>query len=145
MFWTDSTSVLKYLKNEDKSFLTFVANSMAMIRESFNVAQWRYIPTTQNPADDASRGLKIEHLVQGKRIESPKFLWETESERSRHPVDTEIVDDPEIKKIIAVNSVVTEDTVNPTEQLICHFSSWKRLRVAVDWILKLEKILICLS
>lgn len=49
------------------------------------------------------------------------------------------------KKNIVVNTVVTEDTVNPTEQLIGHFSSWKRLRVAVGWILKLKKILISLN
>lgn len=32
-FWTDSTSVLKYIKNEDTHFHTFVANRVSTIRE----------------------------------------------------------------------------------------------------------------
>ncbi len=51
-FWTDSTAVLKYIKNENKRFKTFVANRVTTIREVSDVDQWRYIPTAQNPADD---------------------------------------------------------------------------------------------
>lgn len=109
-----------------------------MIRESSDISQWRYIPTTQNPADDASRGLKIEHLVQGRWIDSPKFLWEAEREWPVYPVDTEIVDDLEVKRNFIANAVVTEDTGNVTKRLITHFSSWKRLKVAVGWLLKFK-------
>lgn len=34
VFWTDSTSVLKHIKNEDKRFHTFVANRVTTIREA---------------------------------------------------------------------------------------------------------------
>ncbi|KAK7880408.1 hypothetical protein WMY93_032954 [Mugilogobius chulae] len=33
VFWTDSTSVLKYVNNEDRRFHTFVANRIATIRD----------------------------------------------------------------------------------------------------------------
>lgn len=33
-FWTDSTSVLKYIKNENRRFQTFVANRIATIRDN---------------------------------------------------------------------------------------------------------------
>ncbi len=72
-FWTDSTSVLKYIKNEDKRFQTFVVNRIATIKEASDIEQWRYIPTAENPADDASRGMKIEYLVRRRWIESPKL------------------------------------------------------------------------
>lgn len=62
-FWTDSTSVSKYIKNEDKRFQTFVANSVTIIRDNSDVSQWRYILTSQYPADDALRGIKAEKLV----------------------------------------------------------------------------------
>lgn len=62
-FWTDSTSVLKHIKNEDRRFQTFVANRVSIIRDNSEVAQWRYLPTSLNPADDASRGVKAENLV----------------------------------------------------------------------------------
>ena len=38
-FWTDSTSVLKYIRNEDRRFQTFVANRIATIRNNSEVAQ----------------------------------------------------------------------------------------------------------
>ena len=33
VFWTDSTAVLQYIKNEDKRFYTFVANRLAVIHD----------------------------------------------------------------------------------------------------------------
>lgn len=40
VFWTDITSVLKYIKNEDKRFHTFVANSVTTIREATTTSKW---------------------------------------------------------------------------------------------------------
>ena len=34
------------------------------IKENTNVEQWSYIPTRENPANDASRGLNAEWKVQ---------------------------------------------------------------------------------
>lgn len=34
VFWTDSTSILKYLNNEDRQFYTFVANIISTIRKT---------------------------------------------------------------------------------------------------------------
>lgn len=82
-FWTVSTLVLKYIKNEDKRFQTFIANRMTTVRDFSNVSQWKYVPTSQNPADDASRGLKAENLASERWIEGPGFLWEPE-ENGQH-------------------------------------------------------------
>lgn len=40
IFWTDSTSVLRYINNEDRRFQTFVANQIATIREVTKPSQW---------------------------------------------------------------------------------------------------------
>lgn len=63
IFWTDSTIVLKYIRNETKRFHTFVANRLSAIREATDISQWRYVDTKRNPADEASRGVKVEHLL----------------------------------------------------------------------------------
>lgn len=55
VFWTDSTSVLKYMK-KDKCFHTFVANRVLAIRGATTASQWRYVGSKENPADDGSRG-----------------------------------------------------------------------------------------
>lgn len=39
-FWIDSTSVLKYIFNEDRRFQTFMANRILTIRETSEPAQW---------------------------------------------------------------------------------------------------------
>lgn len=67
VFWTDSTSVLKYIKNEDKRFHTFVANRVVLIRDGSSPCQWRYIQSKQNPADYASRGLTADALLESSR------------------------------------------------------------------------------
>ena len=57
VFWTDSKVVLGYITNTIKRFKIFVANRVQQIKEKTDVQQWRYVPTKENPDDDASRGL----------------------------------------------------------------------------------------
>ena len=40
VFWTDSTSVLRYIRNEDKRFHTFVANRISTIHDGSKPDQW---------------------------------------------------------------------------------------------------------
>ncbi len=146
-FWTDSTSVLKYIRNENKRFRTFVANRVSEIREASEVTQWRYIHTSQNPADDASRGLTAQKLRTSMRwINGPEFLREPDSEWSKDIVDANISDDdPELKKEISTNIISVENTNNATHRLIHYFSDWKKLKTAVAWMLKVKKFLLEIS
>lgn len=43
----------------DKQFQTFMANRITAIREVSNPSQWRHISSKDNPADAASRGMKV--------------------------------------------------------------------------------------
>lgn len=63
VFWTDSASVLKYINNESSRFKVFVANRVTGILKSSHPAQWRYVDTASNPADAASRGVKVEAFL----------------------------------------------------------------------------------
>ena len=40
VFWTNSTSVPKYIMSEDRRFHTFVANRVALIRDGWSPCQW---------------------------------------------------------------------------------------------------------
>ena len=55
--WTDSMSVLRYVKNENKHFHTFVVNRIAMIRDSSSPGQWYHMEGITNPANHTFRGL----------------------------------------------------------------------------------------
>ena len=74
-FWTDSTSVLKYVANSHTRFHTFVANRLSQIHDCSSPSRWRYVPSKLNPADDASRGLKVDELLTNSRWKvGPPFL-----------------------------------------------------------------------
>jgi len=99
-FWTDSTAVLQYIKNEDKRFYTFVANRLAVIHDGSDLSQWNYVPTNINPADDVSRGLTAKELLSSERwFRGPAFLWEKKSSWPMNPVSSAIIadDDPEVR------------------------------------------------
>lgn len=64
VFWTDSESVLKYIRNKTSHFKVFVANRVSEILKVPCDAQWRYVDTARNPADIASRGVKVEAFIE---------------------------------------------------------------------------------
>ncbi|XP_060601270.1 uncharacterized protein LOC132754627 [Ruditapes philippinarum] len=78
-FWTDSRVVLGYISNDSKRFHVFVANRVQQIRDFSDPSQWRYIETTQNVADIASRGAMVSELVNSKWFTGPDFIWEKDS------------------------------------------------------------------
>ena len=63
-YWTDSKVVLGYVKNEARRFHIYVANRVQQIRETTDPNAWMYVETSQNPADDASRGLTASSVAE---------------------------------------------------------------------------------
>lgn len=143
IFWTDSTSVLKYIMNEDKRFLTFVANRVSFITTATKQSQWRYVSSKKNPADDATRGLKAGNVVHSSRwIEGPSFLQKPESDWPTNLMECSLEpEDPEVKGEATVNVTQVKDLLDATCQLMVYFSDWRRLKVAVAWFLRLKEIL----
>ena len=87
-FWTDCMIVLRYIFNEARRFVTFVANRVAVIREGSKPSQWRHVRSEANPADLASRGIKASET---ERLEvwkhGPDFLWKDSREWPQQPAD----------------------------------------------------------
>ncbi|XP_014675862.1 PREDICTED: uncharacterized protein LOC106815850 [Priapulus caudatus] len=74
-FWTDSMNALWWIRNRSRAFKPFVANRVSFIQGETNPRQWRHVPTDQNPADLASRGLAVSKLADRDIWWSgPKFL-----------------------------------------------------------------------
>lgn len=151
IFWTDSTSTLKYIQNENKRFKTFVANRVNTIREITKVKQWRYINTKQNPAYCASRGLKASALLNSKVwLNGPEFLRCQESEWTNSDVviqthEGDDDDDVEVKKDVLFMNLIVKEEQNPTHKFIHYHSNWNKLTRAVAWLLKLKDVLLQLS
>ncbi|KAK7929669.1 hypothetical protein WMY93_006064 [Mugilogobius chulae] len=100
VFWTDSTSVLKYVNNEDRRFHTFVANRIATIRDLSDPKQWRHVSTKENPADYVSRGMKVSDFLSSRRwLEGPEFLWKEEEKWPKVKLDVSLdAGDKEVKR-----------------------------------------------
>ncbi|XP_032387795.1 uncharacterized protein LOC116699370 [Etheostoma spectabile] len=146
-FWTDSTTVLKYISNETKRFHTFVANRVSVIREATDVDQWKYVGSKVNPAEEASRGLRAkEFLLSGKWVKGPDFLYSPGKDWPVSDMDLIAIleDDPEVKREASVNAIV-KNSEDPTTHLINYFSSWRKLKTSVAWFLKLKEVLLLLS
>ena len=74
-FWTDSTSVLWWVKGHSRQFKPFVANRIGEIQSEISPDRWRYIPTNENPADYLTCGTMLVELSQ-LRVwwEGPTFI-----------------------------------------------------------------------
>ena len=147
IFWTDSTTVLRYIDNRTARFKTFVANRIALIQEATKPSQWRYVRTSQNPADQATRGMKVKSFIEDDRwIKGPQFLLWPESEWPLRPDDEKqgMQEDPEVRNI-AVHTILAEESADPVNKLLQYYSSWDRLKRAVAWILRVKETLIHLT
>ena len=67
--WCDSTIALAWLRGCPSNYKTFVANRVASAARNIQPSVWLHVPTDQNPADCASRGLAAQEL------KNQHFLW----------------------------------------------------------------------
>ena len=123
-YWTDSRVVLGYLSKESRRFHVFVSNRVQEIQDSTDKGQWRYVESEQNPADEASRGMKAEELQDSRWIQGPEFLWSQECKWLNGDEQSHTLrdDDPEVKKSVAM-ATLSSDPGKPTlEERVERFS-----------------------
>ena len=122
-YWTDSTIVLQYISNTEARYHTFVANRVAEIQDATRPEAWRHVPTQDNPADDASRGLSAQELARSRWMHGPEFL--RLALEKLPPLDA---GDPEVKKpVVASFTVHAPVEEHPVEKLVASYSNWSRL------------------
>ena len=113
VFYTDSSVVLGYIRNEAKRFHTYVGNRVHHIHDRSKPQQWHYVASSSNPADIASQGTTAKQLSEHELwFKGPSFLWEKD-------VTVENVDlvpdlspeDAEVKKV--KTAVLISNQVTP--------------------------------
>ncbi len=113
MFWTDSISVLRYVENQNKLVITFVANRIGMIRDGSCPPQWKHVDGKTNPADDAS-SLSADNFLNNTRwIKGPEFLWQPLEEWPKQPDGLGEVssNDLEVKRSEVITCTLVKDDV----------------------------------
>ena len=133
-FWTDSTTVLAYIKNENRRFQRFVANKVAFIRNLSASEDWFHVASKENPADLVSRGVTPDNLANSNLWNrGPDFLSKICFEATPqiyHVQDS----DCEVKSDI---KVCTTSTARPPFQSLLESSSgWYGARCRVAWFLR---------
>ena len=83
-FWSDSTIVLHWIHQTSSNYKVFVGNRVSEIHTIMSNLEttlgagavgWRYVPTSNNPADDITRGLHLVELNVNHRYSAgPEFL-----------------------------------------------------------------------
>ncbi|XP_042069251.1 uncharacterized protein LOC121812105 [Haplochromis burtoni] len=75
VLWSDSTTVLTWLRSQSCHFKVFVGTRVAEIQELTHSHTWRYVDSAQNPADDITRGKSLLELTRPNRwSQGPPFL-----------------------------------------------------------------------
>ena len=118
-----------------------MANRVQQIRDQTDKRQWHYVETTNNPADDASRGLELRHQEKIKRwFKGPSFLWRKEHTWLKKCSIFEQIpdDDPEIKKVHKVNAVQVENGVLVRLQRLTW--NWNRMKRVMALLIKIRDI-----
>ena len=135
-YWTDSMTVLKYLRNVSTRFKIFVAHRVQQIHDISDVNAWNYVPSGYNPADLASRGINPGNDEKLKFwLEGPQFLRENSEYMRLFEEPNDGHADLEVRNASAAEVCADVGT------LVAHYSSVKNLQKAVVWLSKFYKYL----
>jgi len=138
-YWTDSKTVICWLRSEVRKFKQFVAFRIGEILENSHVQNWRWVPTKLNPADEATRDIMEPVLNSNSRwLTGPAFLkldenqWPSETVQNTKDIDGEV----ELRQEIILHIDLKDDTGLPDAN---RFSSWLKLIRATAWVLRFLK------
>ena len=115
ILWTDSQTVIKWIRSEARKYPPFVINRISEILDSTVVEEWRWVPTKQNVADDATRDTEHIDITSSSRwFSGPEFLALDDDDWPKEKLYTE----PEISFIMMEREKLID---------FSRFSSWTKL------------------
>ena len=135
-FWTDSTNVLFWVRNQSRNFKPFVANRVGEIQRTTDPEQWRHVPGKENPADLPTQGLSAKDLVDSVFWkEGPESLKADVATWPEMPKVPEKFEQSEEKKMTGTHLTKKPDKDTTYEVLInpVNYSSYQRLIHVTAW------------
>ena len=73
--WSDSTTLLSWIKNFKLKHKMYSGNRISEIRDLTSTNQWNYVNTKDNPADQGTRGLTATEMTEKFfLLQGPMFL-----------------------------------------------------------------------
>nr|XP_049697737.1 uncharacterized protein LOC126054893 [Helicoverpa armigera] len=123
VFWSDSTTVLHWIKNNARNYKMYIANRLGEIDELTRILEWRYVPTKLNIADIATRENYDCSVLQDEWLQGPAFLYK---HPEYWPLDVVEPANKELLECVTVIDNTIEICTLPVPEP-SRFSSWLRL------------------
>ncbi|XP_055308472.1 uncharacterized protein LOC129572529, partial [Sitodiplosis mosellana] len=138
--WSDSKIVLAWLSTHPSKWVTFVANRVSEIQQNVDSSRWMHVPSKQNPADIASRGLSVNELEKSSLWwHGPSFLTSPNESNPKQNHNLPIDHAPEKRKTIKT----LHTAPLKTNEVLNWFSDYTRLLrftcYAIRWLKKSKK------
>ncbi|XP_062541336.1 uncharacterized protein LOC134209365 [Armigeres subalbatus] len=129
ILWTDSNTVLAWLRADQRRFHQFVAFRVGEILESTDVNDWRKVPSKWNVSDEATKwGNGPDASEESRWLRGPSFLYQDEAEWPGHK-EEEWSTAEEMRNIITIHRCSVTGTVQ-----FERFSKWERLLQAMGYV-----------
>ena len=129
--WTDSETVLKWLRSADAKHPIFVANRVSEILEHSTIDEWHHVPGEMNPADCATRGFTPSQLLESTWLTGPAFL----KDATLWPPDKS----PQQSAIVTESFV--SNTATRSKSLLVDWSKFSKVSSLYSSFDKLKRIL----
>ena len=131
--------MLGYINNTTKNFSKYVERRISVILDHSSPPDWGYVPTSENPADVASRPRrKVKQLLISNWLTGPTFLYENFNRLNNREDKVQDFELPEQRKDVTVLKLDSSETNPSPMRLLCNrLSSWTKLIKVVKIILKL--------
>ncbi|XP_066599999.1 uncharacterized protein [Prorops nasuta] len=113
--WSDSRDALAWIRKHPSNWKVFVANRVSYIQTELPLAVWKYVPSRENPADLATRGIEVGMLTNSKLWwAGPTWLGASEEHWPVQPIYTSPSEQGELERarksiIQIVQSVAFKD------------------------------------
>lgn len=148
-FWTDSITVLHWVKNPELRLKAFVANRVAKVVELTASDTWSHVRTDENPADIGSRGIRpSDHTSISMWHNGPSFLLKGKSQWPITDGPDLVLPAPKVLEL-KVNlarerePVATHVTCDVLDLLFERYSTLRLMVAAAGWWLRFRKTLWC--
>lgn len=125
VYWCDSRTALAWIRAEPRTFKTFVAHRLAEIEDTTKKMEWRWLPSNENVADDATRATPVGFDQHHRWFVGPNFLKKEEDAWPTETPTPAVVTGEEKEKCFTMTEV---QVIRPDHLPdIGRFSKWLRL------------------
>ncbi|XP_055584907.1 uncharacterized protein LOC129737769 [Uranotaenia lowii] len=129
--WTDSRTAISWINGDPRKYTRFVAFRLTEITELTNGNEWRWVPSRQNPADEATKWSKSSSSSSKQSLwfTGPAFLSLPEEEWPEQRVAPENETDVELRSSYFHREIVTgcikREELQLAENTLLKMTQWE--------------------